>query len=88
MVDVSEKTHRTYGQELARFNSDESLAHMAKSDLKNREFDFQRGFLTSSRAGSGNSAVVMGCGEDNVVLYAGLIVVLLMQHSSLPTALG
>lgn len=88
LVSVSEKTHRTYGQELARLSSDESLAHMVKSDLKNLGFDFQRGFLTSSRAGSRNSAVVMGCGEDNVVPCGGLIVVLVMQHSPLPTMRG
>lgn len=54
VVDVSEKTCRTHGQELARLSSDESLAHMAESDLKIWGFDFQRGFLTSSRAGSRN----------------------------------
>lgn len=84
----SAKTYLTCGQELARLSSDESLAHMVKSDLKNWGFDFQRGFLTSSRADSRNSAVVMGCGEDNVVPYAGLIVVLIMQHSPLPTMHG
>lgn len=88
MVDVSEKTCRTHGQELARLSSDESLAHMAESDLKIWGFDFQRGFLTSSRAGSRNSAVVVGCGEDNAVPHARLIVVLIMQHSPLPTRLG
>lgn len=88
VVDMSERTYHTYGWELARLSSEESLAHMVKSDLKNWRFDFQRSFLTSSRAGSRNSAVVVGCGEDNVVPYAGLIVVLIMQHSPLPTTLG
>lgn len=64
------------------------MVHIAEDDLKIWGFDFQRGFLTSSGAGSRNSAVMAGRGEDNAVPHARLIVVFIMQHSLLPTALG
>lgn len=75
-------------RELARLCSGESVIHAAEGNFKIWGFNFQSGFLTSGGAGSRNSAVMAGRGEDNAVPHARLIVVLIMQHSPLPTTLG
>jgi len=64
------------------------MVHTAEGNLKIWVFDFQRGFVTSSRASSRNNVLMAGRGEDNAVPQARLIIVLIMQHSPLPTTLG